>query len=372
MLLVCILGACIEPYDPPLNDADINHLVVDGFVNTSQGIATVTLTRTRPVKSSEAVPPVTGAFVAIEDDNGSNYPLYETASGFYSGEIHDASIERLYRLVIRTNDNREYASDFITVLETPAIDSVTWSVETDGVEIAVNTHDATGLSRHYRWKYVETYAYHPHFNSLFMFEGDEIIYRPAQESIFTCWKSAESADIKINSTKHLEESVVSRFPIIFIPQGSIRLSVKYSALVQQYALTEEAYDYWLSLERSTEHLGGLFDPLPSEVIGNIHNTKNPLEPVIGFFGGGSVQESRMFMERRELPPYIVGSIHTNPYCELDSVFLSEVGDIHRPTTLLVGGIYAAGAGLVGYTTSIVSCVDCRSMGGVTQEPDFWE
>jgi hypothetical protein len=375
LLMAGISTACVEPYDPPVDNTNVNYLVIDGFLNASEGYATVTVSRSLPVKSPDPLPRETGATVGIEDNHGTYYPLIENAAGFYVGPVANASTENTYRLLIRTNGSRDYASDFINIVQTPPIDSVTWSVKTDGLEIAVNTHDVTGNSRHYRWKYVETYEYNSNFNSIYMFTGNgtEVVYRPNNQSIYWCWKTVESTDILVGSTKHLKESVVSKHPIMFIPQASIKISVRYSILVQQQALSEEAYDYWLNLEKSTEHLGGLFDPLPSQVNGNITSLNNPGETVIGFFSGGTLTESRMFIERRKLPDYIVGSFTKSPYCELDSVYMNELETIHQPTRLLVDAIYAPGApGPVGYTTTIVPCADCRSLGGTTVRPLFWD
>src|SRR5688572_28499799 len=245
--MIFMLGACVEPYDPPLKYTHVNYLVVDGFLNASDGLATVKLTRTLPVKSAEGIPAESGAMVRLEDDLGSVFQLSEIQSGIYSGTVAGVSDENMYRIVIRTTDNREYASDFIVLMETPAIDSLHYTVLDDGVEFAVNTHDPTGTSRHYRWKFIETYQYRSSFNSLFKFSTQGTVFRHPSESIHTRWRSLESKGIIVGTTKHLEQSIVSNFPITFIPKGSTKLSVKYSLLVQQQTLTEEAYNYWLNL-----------------------------------------------------------------------------------------------------------------------------
>ncbi len=369
MLMVLITCACVEPYDPPVDDTDVNYLVVDGFINASDGVVTVTLTRTLPVASTGMVPSESGAFVALEDAQGLQYPLSETKNGIYRGLALNVSFDNPYRLFIRTNDNDEYASDYITLKETPVIDSIHYSIETDGIQLAVNTHDITGKSRHYRWKYWETYEYNSRYNSTYMFDDDEVVIRPNEQSIRTCWKTNLSTNIIVGSTERLRESVVSNFPIMFIPQGSIKLSRIYSLLVQQQTLSNEGYDYWLNLQKSTENLGGLFDPLPSEVSGNIYCTTKPDETVIGFFSGSSVQEARIFLRPGDLPKEM--SSYNNPSCVLDSILLQDIGNVSRGT-LLVDGIYLMGPSVVGYTTSMRECIDCTYLGGTTTRPDFWE
>lgn len=371
MVLLVLVSACIEPYDPPVSDEDVKILVVDGFLNASNGMAEVLLTRTIPVESGQPIPPESGAFVSVEDDEGIMTILTETGDGIYTGLVPGTNPQKRYRLVIRTSDTNEYASELISVQTTPPIDSIGYYAAPDGLELRVNTHDVTGKLRYFKWTFEETFQYHANFNSIFMFEGGEVVTRPFNQSLFDCWLTSGSTDILVGSTEHLNESVVSDFPIYFIPKGSIKLSIKYTLLVRQQALSQDEYTYWLNLQKSTEQVGGLFDPLPSEVSGNIHSTTNPAEKVIGFFSGGTVQESRIFITPQDLPNHLISYVF-NPTCELDTVPLTNLGE-YRPNDLLVDAVYGEfGEGLIGYTSSRDECVDCRLHGGTTTKPDFWK
>ncbi len=371
-LLTLIINGCIEPYDPPLDNKDINLLVVDGFLDATGDSATVSLTRTLPVKSAESVPVESGAEVWIESDEGSVFALTEFAPGLYQGDVPGAGTQARYSLRIRTAANREYASEFVTAIETPAIDSITYAAKNDGLEIAVNTHDETNLSRNYRWSYVETYEYRARFNSIWILDGDVSGQRPSDQSIHTCWKTDPSTGIIVASTKHLETSVVSKFPLTFIDGSSKKISVTYSLLVRQQALTDEAYEYWMNLERTTENLGGLFDPLPSEVQGNVSSITNPGETVIGLFGAGTVQEKRIFIDRDNLPPSLGGFYRGDAGCALDTLYNDELDQFHPPSAVIVAPIYVSGVGIIGYTTTTKACGDCRAFGGTTVMPNFWE
>lgn len=372
MCIILAVYACIEPYDPPLDDADVNYLVVDGFLNVTNGSATVSITRSLPVKSTVPEPPETGGAVRIEDGDGEIYLLSETEPGIYGGVVSNASSEQTYRLLIHTLGAREYISDFVQIVVTPPIDSVTWSGTPDGLQFAVTTHDPTNASQYFRWKFQETYEYNADFNSVFWYEDGEIVYRPLNQSLFTCWRTNLSSDILVASTRHLDQSMVNKFPIAFIAKTSIKISVGYSMLLQQQSLTEEAYNYWSNLEKTTENLGGLFDPLPAEVKGNIHSVSNPSEPVIGFFGAGTVEEQRIFFKRRDLPGYLAGFFKGNPNCNLDTIPVREMMDNAQRGSLIVDAVYAPGAGIVAYTTSFSGCVDCRTKGGTTIKPSFWK
>lgn len=366
------IPGCIEPYDPPLDNADIDLLVVDGFVNVTEGVATVRLSRTLAVKSADPFPMERSAFVQIEDSNGLLHRLNEIAPGSYVADIVNAGPGVSYRVLINTVDGHAYVSDFVVARHTPPIDSITYSVTRDGIEFAVNTHDPTGSSRHFRWKYTETYEYHANYYSSYKFAAQSVVVpRPIEEQFKICWKTNLSTDILIASTSHLSEAVVSRFPISLVPYGSIKLTEKYSLLVQQQALTEEAYQYWLNLEKSTEHLGGLFDPLPAEVKGNLYSTSHPNETVIGYFSGSGVAEARTYLRRNELPAEVV-TLFRNPYCQIDTILLADL-EFTAPTTLLIDAIFPPGpGGPIGYTTSESLCIDCTLRGGTVEKPSFWE
>jgi hypothetical protein len=374
MALALALASCVEPYDPPVDDRDLNLLVVDGFLNASNATASITLTRTLPVESTDAIPPESGAFVRLEDDRGTLYALFEnSAPGVYSGPVSGVSFERHYRLLITTGNNSEYESEFVPVIETPAIDSITYAVLSSGVQFLVTTHDASDKAGYFRWKYSETYQYNSAFNSVFMFQGNNIVYRPPELARYTCWKTNSSTDILVGSTKGLRESIISNFPIAFIPNGSIKLSVQYSVLVEQQAITEDAFEYWSKLRKTTEQVGGLFDPLPSEVPGNLHRVGSAGETVLGFFSAGSVKELRKFLKRSSLPiEKIRAFIMHNPSCVLDTTLNADLPNLST-SAWLVDAVYASGApGIIGYTHAAGRCVDCTLQGGATAKPDFWK
>jgi hypothetical protein len=97
------------------------------------------------------------------------------------------------------------------------------------------------------------------------------------------------------TTDKLSQNIIYEYPIVFIPQGDEKLSVRYSVLVKQYAISKEAYDYWQSLKSSTELTGSIFDPQPGQITGNVHSLSNPNEPVLGFISASSAQETRIFI-----------------------------------------------------------------------------
>jgi hypothetical protein len=154
---------------------------------------------------------------------------------------------------------------------------------------------------------------------------------------------------------------------MFIPVRSQKITVKYSIKVQQRALTLEAYEFWTQLKKSTESLGGLFDPLPSQVLGNLHSADNSSEPVLGYFSGGQVDSKRIFIPARDIPREL--RLPPIQLCPIDSIPIDQIRNY--PDMLLIGSY---GMPITeGYVTSSGrNCMDCRDDGGALTKPDFWE
>jgi hypothetical protein len=367
IIIPLIVAGCVELYNPPVVQQDTHYLVVDGYLNSGEGIINVTLSRTQPLYSTEPPPPELNAMVTLEDEQGSVYPLHEQGKGLYTGSNLTVSTAKKYRMHIRTSDKEDFFSQYINIKPSPVVDSVFWMPESDGIFIYVNTGDPSGNTRYYKWKFTETWEYNSTFGSGLKITDTGVVIRPPDEYIYTCWRTLQSAGIMVGSSSKLQEDVIRNFPLLFLPKGSVKLSKKYSINVQQQALTEEAYNYWLQLEQTTEKLGGLFDPMPSQISGNFYNSTDPTQPVLGFFSAGDVQEKRMFVSFIDLPNHLQRTPFSD--CVMDSILMKDIGD-YGPGTLLIDtyGVPTP----EGYLTSANSCIDCRYHSGTTVKPLFWK
>ena len=119
--------------------------------------------------------------------------------------------------------------------------------------------------------------------------------RTPEEQVFRCWTIDTSEEIFLFSTAGLSSDVVFENPLVHIPYASQQLSVVYSILVTQYALTKEAYEFWQNLKKNTEQLGTIFDPQPFADYGNMHCLSDPQEPVIGFISACTTQQQRIYI-----------------------------------------------------------------------------
>lgn len=370
LLYTAFLTGCVEPYAPPIIESDTSYLVVDGFINSTDGTATVKLSRAIPLSSTISPPLETSATVLIEDDKGNRTALQFDQESNYSGSGIPIDMSSKYRVRIRTIDTKEYLSDYIELKESPPIDDLKFTPGDNSISIVVSTHDDTGDSRYYQWSYDETWEYTSVYMSGLIFVGGEVLTRPNDQYIHHCWRTLSSKHIIISSSEKIQNDVIRDFPVVNISKGSQKLFIKYSMLLRQRVLTREAYDYWEELQKTTENLGGLFDPQPGKVTGNIHNVNDAAEPVLGYFSGGSVQEKRFFIAHRDLPDYLK-AYQTIGNCVQDTVLLADLPEYSADFNELLSTA-TEGPVTIGYIYTSKSCADCRTQGGTTTKPEFWQ
>jgi hypothetical protein len=381
-LVTAITIGCKKPYNPPIVSSPNSYLVVEGVINTGADSTIIKLSRTAKIADSVKVKPEVGAGVVIESDQNETFILEGWGDGRYVAANLNLNNDRKYRLRISTfsNDNQEYLSDFVSVKQTPPIDSIGYNIKSNGLDIYVNTHDPSNNARYYRWDYNETWQFSAKYPSSFITNGTEIVPRSNDQQIYGCFGNDISSTVVLGSSAKLAQDVIFQSPITSIASTSEKVMTKYSILLRQYALTKEAFSFWQALKKNTEQLGSIFDAQPSQLQGNIHNTKDPGEPVIGYISASNIQKKRVFISNDVLPK---NWRRTYPYdCEADSALFcrgqgcyNEVADYLIPLGAIaipIGTIAPkSGPGIIGYTFSTVECVDC-TIRGTKKQPDFWK
>ena len=367
LFTVCILFSCKQAYDPPAVQTDLGLLIVDGFLNNGNDTTFIRLSRTRKIADGLKNSGENGAQLIIEDDT--NTPVYFfhqlNNDGLYMVPGMSLDINRKYRLRINTFSGKQYLSDELPVTYTPPIDSISWKRSSDGINIYATTHDPLNKTKYYRWDYIETWQHHPQYYSTMKYEGGFLSYRSTSELIYYCWTTQNSDELLLASSAKLSQDFIFEKKLRSIETNSIELSVKYSILVRQYAVTEDAFLYLENLKKISEQMGSIFDAQPSQLIGNIKSVANPAtEPVLGYLLASTTNSKRIYIKNEEVRPWL-----TNGYCEIlkvppDSLgfYFGELGLLPVDYNMMDGS--ATGAAPV--------CVDCRLRGGRLTKPDFWQ
>jgi hypothetical protein len=395
MLLIAATVGCRKPYiTPPIVGAPNGYLVVEGVINSGSDSTFIKLSHTVNLTSKVTVKSEPNATVIVQGDQNTSYPLKEISKGSYACAGLNLDQTHKYRLSIKTADNKQYLSDYVPVLNSPPIDSVSYdtngTVFGAGLNISVNTHDKSNKVVYYRWEYQETWIFHANFASYFKSNGDTVLGRDLlNDNITYCWQNDTSSTIVLGSSAKLSQNVIVNNPIISIPSTAEKVGDKYSILVKQYALTTEAYTFYSNLKKNTEQLGSIFDALPSQIDGNIHSVANPSEPVFGFISAGSTSSKRIFVANQQLPHWATIPFYTNcqlaftkqiPCCyyvfpagppDQVAAYINYNTNNNLNPLIPIEAIGMPGHPPIGYTAAVRECVDC-TLRGTNKKPAFWQ
>jgi len=374
--------SCKKVYQPKIVTGDNKYLVVEAMINTGPDPTRIHLSRTVPLTSNAGATPETGAVVTIISDANVTYPVFEQGNGDYQSVPINAGGPGKYSVKISTADGKSYQSDFVEAKPSPPIDSIYYKVKADGIDIYADTHDPSGNSRYYQWSYEDTYVFASAFNSAVYYSPtpkDTILPRPLANQIYQCWRSDASSALLLNTSAKLTNDVISGNLLLSIPSTSEKIARRYSIKVNQFVLTKDAYNYYQQLKKNSEQLGGIFDPQPSELPGNVHCLTNPSETVIGYVIAGTPTSSRIFIDNHSLPnwqedsPYLGCKLDTDLYARVlgPNHIVDEVAErIYTGTDIPVVPVAPPMSPPIGYSVSSPFCVDC-TLRGTNVRPDFW-
>lgn len=370
-----ILGGCQEPYTPSYKVEHVQPaLIIQGFINT-EGNSSFKISKSVLLEAEKTINGVPGAKLIIEAENGVTYSkVFYNNEGEYQFEHPPLDNKVRYRLSI-TLGSENYHSDFVDAFVSPPIERIDTSTVKDGVELYLSTNNTESNPKYYRWEYEETWKFSPRLLSYYLIEKNELKLRNAEEMINICFKGENSTQILIGNSDGLNENVVSRLPITLVPIYSEKFQHRYSILVKQYNISKDSYTYWSIMKKNSESVGDIFGSMPSEIRGNIRNVNNPNETIIGWIDAGTCSTKRIYVDKSDLPQWIVA----NPFyfdCTVrDTLLAHEVVEVvsSQPNMLVLHGIYGNpnSPDPTHYVYGSRRCSDC-TLRGTLEKPPFWE
>jgi hypothetical protein len=374
LIFPVLFSACVEPFEPRVGEEQ-KLMVIDGILNDRDSVQTVTVSLSSPYNEPDFVP-VTGCVVRVEDHLGEGLTYLEVEPGIYraSPENGFAAAGKVYRLMVFTPDGLSYESDFDTLLSCPPIEKLDYDIEEQGTSDPSKTYygirfylDLTGSSqqaRSFMWKYEETWEYRAYYPIHYMWDGDSLYdYTPELEGYKTCYLTSRLKEYQVGTTALLKGNEIRRQPIHFVSNQSPRLQEKYSLLVLQHSLSDAAYDYLERLRSQSGNTGGLFENQPTSTRGNIYNTQDPEERVLGFFMASQVTKKRIMVDEA------LDITIPNFYCPLDTAWVTEDFGLEVPYYMYSATVDGTGPP---YVYSYPACHNCLYRGGTNVKPEYWE
>lgn len=373
--LLCFTS-CIEEYWPDMGNKYDQLIVVDGMITNLPPPYTVKLSLSTTVDSPQ-YKPFSGCEVVILDDDGKEEILTEVDLGVYQTSLDGIQgiVGLSYSIQIKSPEGTIYQSDFEELLPTVGVDTLTYEVEYKqdldfdhdlvGFQFYVNSLEASKDSSYFLWRIIETYKYNANYRIKYIFDGNmRSMSHP--DSLFTCWRTDTLDEIFTFNTLNLVEPRITNLPLQYVSTESKRLSLQYSALVRQFNIDKQAYEFWNKLEEQSSDQGSLYTSQPYQIRGNMYNPNDLEEPVLGYFMVAGLSEKRFFYNKPQSLPF---------YYEDECAFITEelytvLLNMESQWPLYLYAIF----GEYGQSPALPAdqaCVNCEASGGSIVEPDFW-
>lgn len=300
-MFLAIASGCQEEYFVELKDVP-TALVVEGAINNIQGPYRIRLTYAARFQEAEAPIPVENAIVHVHISDFTAYTLHHSFNGFYNMPPHfRGEVGKSYSLEIHIPSEegvKIYKTDPQIMPQPLQIDSVYSELGKElfffhdtrinyvyqrylpGSNAIITATDQNGGPSHFRFE-----------TSLYMqftrrYEGDDPSYD-------YCWVRRAVTDYAgsdINQHPY-QRNIGTR--IAFVPGEEINLRYigfpiegydrNRIIISKLYTLNEESYRYHKAKNDQLSDAGRFFDPIATQLPGNIKCVTHPEEIVLGFF-----------------------------------------------------------------------------------------
>lgn len=417
MAIFLVAISCVEPFEAETRGFE-NVLVVDARLTNEEKQHDIILARSYPFEEETFVPE-SNASIQIIDQMGNVYVFEEEAPGLYRSILKFAAQPNMgYELSITSDEGISYISETVVTPTSILIDEVKAEIHfndsnEEGLQISLTNESGIIEPKYFRYEYEETYKIiAPHYNpaefdvvdSLFFApddnDGYEINIVARTEEARTCYNKNASTDIALSDSERNIGGQTGKTQIRFINSNDFMISHRYSILVKQFALTQEAHSYYRNLDDFSRSESVFSDTQPGFLEGNIAAMDSD-ELVLGYFEIASLNVERYFFNYtdffpdRPLPPYVINCEPiSNPQLisfapHVGSDFVADEGIAVSPLLngILSGqiayfatneeydeltGIQLNNDQLGGFPffVKLTECIDCRTLGS-NVKPDFW-
>ena len=389
IVLMLAVIACVERIDlDRFGDTDL--LVVEAEITDQQEFQEVKLSTTASLTAESAFMGLRGAEVWLTNLSGDRFDFFEQERGIYRSEMaFGAELGQQYQLHIELSGGQSYESAVVEMIPTSPIDSLyaeftplddLFNPGNGDFDFYADTRQNSEENRFFKWEWNATYeVVVPTPSRYIWLGGNDFLIRERgsandslQEEI--CWKNERSTTILVEELL-LGETEISRLPLIsFNTLGDPRMKIRYSIELKQYALRQESYEYWNLIRESNGGGGFLFDTQVGTITGNIVNTNNSSETVLGYFDVLQEQSVREFFTPADFRK--LGFVAVDRFVvdcsnfDLELTAVDEIGEFMESN----GEAY----NLCYFQTTppaavfcLKECSECTRYSDTNKRPDFW-
>ena len=392
IVLSFFLTGCISEFSPVISN-DKGFIIIDARLSDKEG-AVVKLSKINKGETRN-YPWDVKANIEITDNFGEKIVLTQRSSGVYWSDQNGIP-GHSYILSVKTSEGKEYVTSPEVLYPVQSIDSVygvfelhttlNSKIKKPGIAFYVEFNTEENLCQYLRWTWDETWVekvpYEWRYFGKYNESGDLVSIEtwPLEEDSTghnrKCYYYNSSNQIAIESTAQFKPWFSEKKLLLFVDDLPGRLSAGYSIEIQQHSLTYNAFLYYKQLQQYNELSGSLYDPIPSSIESNIHDTDNPMQKITGYFVVSSITRKRIFIKPGDIIPDQYRMPDTTIVCT-DSITgkYAVASRIHRYSSNVdIYDIIPQDSTVdrpleIRMTNKL--CFDCTEKGGSTKKPQYW-
>ena len=291
--ILASLQACIKQVDVTTR-VEKPILVVEGSITTDTVPYTVKLTYSGPITSSLAIPDQyleKDANVIISDDQGNITALAYQGQGVYAttDPAYIGKVGRSYSVTVTLKDGKKYISTPEKIKAAVPISKINVGYESkfdfnfpSYMTVSVNAQDPAGEDNYYRWTF-ETWVMRQTWGVPCGFGCVMFEY---------CYQHFIEQEVHIQSDAYVNGNEIKNQTVgrcYIYTYGNPYIDVA------QISLTREAYQFWRRYQEQLTRTGGILDPLPAAIKGNVINAANTSDFALGYFSASSVTHRKAML-----------------------------------------------------------------------------
>ncbi|HLX92036.1 MAG TPA: DUF4249 domain-containing protein [Puia sp.] len=333
-VILCV--TCVRQISPPIRNA-VPILVVEGLVTTDSIPYAVKLSYTGNFTNADARIDtnqnfINDARVVIKDDAGDSSICNLISSGTYqsidSGFV--GIVGHTYTLEIYLSNGKTYVSTPEKINSVPPIDSLSVVYDSTFITdirptqliISANLHDPANVQNYYRWTalgYTPRKSWGKTCTPPYSMCGN-----PYSCSCFAlCEQYITTNQVNVLSDQLVNGNEIIQ-PVFYSP---IYWFGKHFIEVKQYSMNRDIYLFWEQYLQQTNRTGSILDPLPSSLVGNIHNATDSNDYALGYFEASAVVTKKIVAVPFFLQEYWLESV-AGQYIPDETREVAVVGDCH--------------------------------------------
>ena len=306
--LLILLSSCEEYYKPAIDSVD-HQLIVEAMITNDPSLNFVHLTYTRNFYDEQPAAVVTGANVDLVEINGNVIKGVENGWGYFYFDMVPVA-GRNYKLRITLNKDI-YESEVVTM---PPLPTMT-KFYTEQVMKKIYSTDGSGVPVSSEIKGREMYVDAPITNTISYYRFNVrsilewIYYPPAKNGpppppIYGWQSNYENNEFNLAGPKKFSQiGKIEMHPLLMLAYNAdyylhsdTLISNGWILIIDQYGTTKGSFEYHEKMNSQFAADGSLFDPIQTQVYGNIKCITDPTKIVYGYFDMNSYRQYRYYYD----------------------------------------------------------------------------